>query len=66
MQINLFLLQAAAIATKVDKTTTDISAPNSTFKYAYIFDAATTRRMLAGDLGKTLPIVLLLLLQEQG
>ena len=47
--------QAATIATKVDKTTTDIPAPNTTFKYAYIFDAANnTRRMLAGDLGKNI------------
>ena len=44
-----------ALEGKVDKTTSGISAPDSTFKYAYIFDAANnTRRMLAGDLGKNI------------
>ena len=38
---------------KVDKTTITIAAPDSTFKYAYIFDQNNNvRRMLAGDLGK--------------
>lgn len=41
------------LANKVDKTTTTITAPDATFKYAYIFDDNNNvRRMLAGDLGK--------------
>ncbi|WP_027378187.1 hypothetical protein [Chryseobacterium daeguense] len=41
------------LAGKVDKTTTTITAPDATFKYAYIFDDNNNvRRMLAGDLGK--------------
>ena len=40
---------------KLDKTTTTIQAPDSTFKYAYITDEDNnTRRMLAGDLGKNI------------
>ena len=47
--------RAAADALKVDKTTTTISAPDSVFKYAYIFDDSNNvRRMLAGDLGKNI------------
>ncbi|WP_374465598.1 hypothetical protein [Chryseobacterium sp.] len=42
-----------ALGNKVDKTTTSITAPDATFKYAYIFDDNNSvRRMLAGDLGK--------------
>lgn len=44
-----------ALEGKVDKTTNGISAPDVTFKYAYIFDEANnTRRMLAGALGKNI------------
>ena len=42
-----------ALGNKVDKTTTTITAPDATFKFAYIFDENNNvRRMLAGDLGK--------------
>ena len=45
--------QAAAITTKLDKTTTTVAAPDATFKYVYLTDESNNvRRMLAGDLGK--------------
>ena len=45
--------QAAAIATKLDKTTTTVASPDSSFKYVYLTDETNNvRRMLAGDLGK--------------
>lgn len=50
---NLSNSTVSALANKVDKTTTTITAPDATFKYAYIFDTNNNvRRMLAGDLGK--------------
>ena len=52
-QINL--KSQADASNKLDKTTTTIQAPDSTFKYAYITDEDNnTRRMLAGDLGKNI------------
>ena len=43
----------AAIATKLDKTSTTVAAPDAIFKYVYLTDETNNvRRMLAGDLGK--------------
>ena len=51
----LSITQATALNTKLDKTTTTVAAPDTTFKYAYLTDENNNvRRMLAGDLGKNI------------